>query len=95
MIHYTREEISNAILHYLLKHPQAQDTLEGIIHWWILEERIYQRTLEISEVLKSLVEKGFLIEKKISSSDVLYALNIKKKCLIETIVRKNNLFQNK
>ena len=95
MIHYTREEISNAILHYLLKHPQAQDTLEGIIHWWILEERIYQRTLEISEVLKSLVEKGFLIEKKISSSDVLYSLNIKKKCLIETIVRKNNLFQNK
>ena len=95
MIHYTREEISNAILHYLLKHPQAQDTLEGIIHWWILEEKIYQRTLEISEVLKSLVEKGFLIEKKMSSSDVLYALNIKKKCLIETIVRKNNLFQNK
>jgi hypothetical protein len=95
MIHYTREEISNAILHYLLKHPQAQDTLEGIIHWWILEERIYQRTLEISEVLKSLVEKGFLIEKKISSSDVLYSLNIKKKCLIETIVRKNNLLQNK
>lgn len=95
MIHYTRKEISNAILHYLLKHPQAQDTLEGIIHWWILEERIYQRTLEISEVLKSLVEKGFLIEKKISKSDVLYSLNIKKKSLIETIVRKNNLFQNK
>lgn len=95
MVHYTQEEISNAILHYLLKHPQAQDTLEGIIHWWILEERIYQRTLEISEVLRSLVEKELLIEKKVSNSDVLYSLNEKKKGLIETIVGKDGLLQNK
>ena len=95
MVHYTQEEISNAILHYLLRHPHAQDTLEGIIHWWILEERIYRRTLEISEVLRGLVEKELLIEKRISNSNVLYSLNEKKKSFIETIVRKDGLLQNK
>jgi hypothetical protein len=95
MIHYTQEEISNAILQYLLRHPQAQDTLEGIVHWWLLEERIHQRTLEISEVVKVLVKKHFLIEKKISNTDVLYSLNTKKKDVIKSMIEKQNVFQNK
>lgn len=95
MIHYTREEISNAILHYLLRHPQAQDTLEGIVHWWLLEERINQRTLEISEVVKVLVEQNLLIEKKLLNADTLYSLNRRKKNLIESIIKNKRLFQEK
>ena len=93
MIHYTQEEISNAILQYLLRHPQAQDTLEGIVHWWLLEERIHQRTLEISEVVKILVKKHLLIEKKLSNADVLYSLNTKKKDVIKSIIEKQSVFE--
>jgi hypothetical protein len=95
MIHYTREEISNAILHYLLRHPQAQDTLEGIVHWWLLEERINRRTLEISEAVRNLVEQNLLIEKKLSNADALYSLNRRKTKLIESIVKNERLFYEK
>lgn len=28
-------QLSNEILHYLWVHPQASDTVEGIVKWWL------------------------------------------------------------
>jgi hypothetical protein len=75
------------ILRYLLRHPNAQDTLEGIAEWWIMEEQIHQKYREVEEALKVLVNENLIIKTQYANSDVLYSLNADKKALIETIIK--------
>ncbi len=46
------------ILRYLSSHPHAQDTLEGIVEWWLLQQRI-ENTLRAARaaIAKLLAEK--------------------------------------
>jgi len=80
------KEISQGILRYLLRHPNAQDTLEGISEWWLFEERIIQKIAEVQNALEKLVNQGFILEKQTPDASVLYRLNKRKKNLIEKIV---------
>ena len=73
-------------MRYLLRHPNAQDTLEGISEWWLLEERLVQKYAEVEEALTKLVGKGFVLEKRLFNSDVIISLNKAKKNLIEEII---------
>ena len=53
-----KQQISNEVLAYLVEHPDAQDTLEGILEWWLLERQIKFQTARVKEVLSELVAKG-------------------------------------
>ena len=59
-----KSQIAQDILRYLVKHPRAEDTLEGIYEWWLLEEDIARRTTEVNEALAELVGEGLVIEGK-------------------------------
>jgi hypothetical protein len=48
------------ILAYLQVHPQARDTREGILRWWILEQRIREETRKVEQALTELVRDGLL-----------------------------------
>ena len=66
------------ILSYLVKHPDAKDTLEGIVHWWILRERIEQSVEKVNQTLTDLVAKEFILEKEYYNQDKMYQLNFEK-----------------
>ena len=83
------KKTGHRILRYLLRHPNAQDTLEGIAEWWIMEEQIYQKYREVEEALKILVNQNLIVKTQYANSDILYSLNNDKKALIETIVEDN------
>lgn len=53
-------ELAKEILSYLARNPEADDTLEGIVQWWLLEHRIRTRTSQVQEALAELVELGLL-----------------------------------
>jgi len=57
-------QIANDILGYLVAQPDAQDTLEGIAEWWLLEQRITEQAARVSEALAALVEEGLVIERR-------------------------------
>ena len=61
-------QIGYQILAYLAEHPEAQDTVEGIVEWWLLERQIKFQTTRVKEALSELVSKGLVLQQKGSSS---------------------------
>jgi hypothetical protein len=82
-----RDEIACQIMAYLAEHPEAQDTLDGIIHWWLLERNIIHQSSKVKKALKELSEKGLILEYNNRSLQTLYRVNRDK---IEEI---NRIFQ--
>jgi len=70
-----KSKIRNIILAYLVEHPNAQDTLEGIVEWWLLERQIKFQTARVKEALSDLVDKELLLERKGANSHIHYQLN--------------------
>ncbi len=66
------------ILNYLVKHPDAKDTLEGVARWWILREQIEQSVEKVSQTLTDLVAQEFIIIKKYYNQERMYQLNLEK-----------------
>ena len=59
-----KASIAHAILTYLSEHPDAQDTLEGIVEWWLLERKISHQAKTVKEVLDTLVSTAQIDEVK-------------------------------
>jgi len=63
---------ASEILDYLARHPEAQDTLDGILHWWVLDSCVKKWAPRIAETVATLVEQGFLEEKRSSDGQTFY-----------------------
>ena len=51
-----KDLLSQRIISYLKKHPEAGDTLEGIVSWWLEQERIDRVVDDVAEVLTEIVK---------------------------------------
>jgi hypothetical protein len=71
----TRQKLIEEILHYLTEHPDAKDTLEGILKWWTPKSQAEADGKVVQEVLDFLVSKGWLIKREIFPSPKIYGLN--------------------
>ena len=78
------------ILAYFADHPQAQDTVEGIVEWWLLEQRIKQTTTQVKTALTQLEEKELLIAREMTAGRVYYRVNRKKLSDIRRILKEKN-----
>ena len=67
-----KDAVAGEILSYLGKHPQASDTLEGIVEWWLLQQKIEYQTKVVRDALAELVERGFLVKEVTRDSRVHY-----------------------
>jgi hypothetical protein len=63
------------ILDYLVRHPEAQDTLDGILHWWVLDACVKRWAPRIEETVMQLVEQGFLEKKSSSDGKIFYRVS--------------------
>jgi hypothetical protein len=63
------------ILDYLARHPDAQDTIEGILHWWVLDSCIRKYAPRITKTVTQLVKQGFLQQKRSADGNVFYRLS--------------------
>lgn len=70
-----KSKIGNQILAYLVDYPKAQDTLEGIVEWWLLEQKISYETSRVKEALADLIAMGMLLERKGPDSQIHYRIN--------------------
>jgi len=70
-----RTRLAHQILAYLAEHPLAQDTLEGIMEWWLLDRDVVQQTSEVTNALEELVASGLILETRTEDSRARYRLN--------------------
>src|SRR5437667_12585644 len=63
------------ILAYLSEKPGAQDTLEGIVEWWLLEQRIRHLVTETKAALRELVVERLVLARHSSDGRTHYRLN--------------------
>jgi len=63
------------ILEYLVEHPHAQDTLEGIVQWWLLEQKIKQWITQAQTALEELIAQGLVLERKGEDGQIHYCVN--------------------
>lgn len=83
-------EIPKDILAYLVEHPEAQDTLEGIIEWWVLDQEIKRQSAEVKEAIDHLVSECLLIEKQGADSRIHYRANRRKMKRIKTMIKQRS-----
>lgn len=75
------------ILAYLVDHPKAQDTLEGIVEWWLLERIIKFQESQIVKALSELVDKGLIIAHKGKDAQMQYRINQDKVNEIQRLIK--------
>jgi hypothetical protein len=67
--------VARDILSHLLAHPDAHDTYEGIVEWWLLEMQIQRAESRVGEALEWLVERSFVLQCRGTDSRIRYRLN--------------------
>lgn len=70
--------VAKDMLTYLLAHSEAEDTIEGIIDWWLLEETIKHRKKEVQAALDELVAQALITTRKSEDSRIRYRINNRK-----------------
>ena len=56
-----RVKVAYEILRYLIKNPDAQDTLKGIIDWWFPGRNTKYQKATVQNALDMMVEDGLVI----------------------------------
>jgi hypothetical protein len=83
----TGEQTSFEILSYLKDNPNAQDTLEGVVEWWVFEQKIKSRKSQVERALADLVGRGLVIERRGKDSRTHYRINRRKLRQISTMLK--------
>ena len=70
-----RDELIVGILRYVVAHPRAKDTIDGIEKWWLPKSTSRETKRRIEETLNWLAAKGWLIARSSPQSETIYSLN--------------------
>jgi len=82
------DTVSRAILGYLVKCPDAKDTLEGIRDWWLPRDFISREKITVQDALDDLVSRGWVTERARISTGKIYGLNKNRLKEIQDFLRK-------
>lgn len=66
--------VKSEILAYLERMPQASDTIEGIVNWWLYDQRLRTGREVVLAALADLVSAGVLEQRRIPPDTIVYAM---------------------
>ena len=70
-----KRQVCRYILRHLIDNPNAGDTLEGIVGWWLPQQQIKFETLVVAQALVELIENGLVVEQRCPDARVVYRAN--------------------
>ena len=82
-------DVIKDILRYLITHPSAKDTVNGIEKWWLPQNIGREGKRQIIESLNLLVGRGWLLARRSLQSGTVYSLNESALVEIKEYLEKN------
>ena len=84
---YTVEDrkTAQAIVRYLIKHPKAKDTVDGIAQWWLEGER--SKRTNVERAVSLLLSRGVIVESRRKGLPPYYQLNRRRRAAALRILR--------
>jgi hypothetical protein len=82
-------QIESAILRYVVQHPAAKDTVEGIAEWWLLEAQVSATVAEVKMALEKLVSRGRMAAEQHTDGRIYY--NQAKPCKNDWVTKRDNI----
>lgn len=83
------EEIALAILDYLLRNPDAKDSVEGISEWWVQETAAERKRWAVESALSFLHSRQLIVETRRDGLAPFYRVNPRKSGAIGEILKRN------
>jgi Fe2+ or Zn2+ uptake regulation protein len=78
--------VARRILAYMVEHPEADDSLEGILQWWLLEQEVRVQHARVKRAIKMLIDEGLVVEHRSAGSKMRYKANWEMKSKITELV---------
>ncbi|MGH7230188.1 MAG: hypothetical protein ACREJU_02365 [Nitrospiraceae bacterium] len=72
---HSRSPVVSKILHYLVEHPDAKDTTDGILKWWFPVKDRERKKKEVQCAVDELVARGWIVQRETTPSHVVYGLD--------------------
>ncbi|MFI0848344.1 hypothetical protein [Mesorhizobium sp. IMUNJ 23232] len=69
-----RAYVKSEILAYIERMPQASDTVDGIVDWWLYDQRLRIGREVVLAALSDLVGDGALEKRRIPPDTIVYAM---------------------
>ena len=73
-----QQKLTREILTYCVEHPDAKDTVEGILTWWFPAGAARWRVEEVKTALRLLTAQGWLTSRSMRHSEEIYGLTKEK-----------------
>ena len=67
--------ITRQVLAYLAENVEAQDTFDGILEWWLLEQRINHQAARVRQALDELTARQLIVGRQTKDSRIHYRIN--------------------
>ena len=67
--------IAAEIMTYLHRRPMASDSLDGITHWWLVQQTIVKNIGLVEQALQQLADEGKVSKEMNTNCDAIYSLN--------------------
>lgn len=67
-----KERVAQEIERYLVSHPAAADSLEGVAKWWLTYQRYQDALVIVEEALEYLVASGRVVKTKNVGGTCIY-----------------------
>jgi DNA-binding PadR family transcriptional regulator len=68
-------KVAVKILRYLAEHPNAADTSDGILEWWLFKQSIFDEERVVEQALDRLVEQNLIFKVEAADTRKHYHLN--------------------
>jgi len=69
------KSIAGEIMSYLYERPMASDSLDGITHWWLVQQAITKNIDLVEQALEQLAQEGKVSKKINNNRESIYSLN--------------------
>ncbi len=67
--------VAAEIMTYLHRRPMASDSLDGITHWWLVQQAIVKNKRLVEQALTHLAQEGKIVKRIGSNSEAIYSLD--------------------